>query len=43
MRRFSDWFIWIPLIALMALLLAGLLYSLIVGEPQRQTGEFIGK
>jgi hypothetical protein len=33
MRRFADWFIWIPAIALILLFLFGLLYSLIVGEP----------
>lgn len=33
MRRFGDWIIWIPAIALIATFLAGLFYSLIAGDP----------
>lgn len=34
MRRFTDWYIWIPVIALMTLFLAGVLYSFLVGEAR---------
>jgi hypothetical protein len=32
MKRFVEWFIWLSIIALMALFLGGLFYSFIVGE-----------
>ena len=34
MRRFSDWFVWIPLIALVAAFFAGLLISFASPEPR---------
>ena len=45
MRRSSDWFIWIPLIALVAAILLGFLYSFVVGEPPPRIGplDWFGK
>ena len=45
MKRFTDWFIWIPLIILMSLFFAGLFYSFIVGEPKAgvESHDWIGK
>ena len=41
----SDWFVWLPAIALLAAFLAGLLYSLLAPEPRPQIDplEWFGK
>ena len=39
MRRFTDLVVWIPAIALLALFIAGVLYSFLVPEGQIQMGK----
>ena len=45
MRRFTDMVVWIPAIALLALFIAGVLYSLLVPEGRitLESSAWIGK
>ena len=45
MRRATEWFIWIPVIALLALFLGGVLYSFLVEDvrPHVESTEWHGK
>lgn len=45
MRRFSEWWVWVPVVALLAAFVAGLLVSLLVPEPRPHVDplEFLGR
>lgn len=45
MQRFSEWCVWIPVVALLAAFVLGLTLSLVVPEPRPTIDpiEFIGK